>query len=343
MLDRHKSYMQRCFDLARMAGKYVKANPQVGAVIVHDDRIIGEGYHQVYGSAHAEVNAINSVAVHDRHLLTDATIYVSLEPCNHTGKTGPCTQAIIAASIPHVVISCLDPNPQMSGISVSLLMSHGIDVQVGICDKNGNILIRPFVANLESRPYIILKWAQSIDGYIGQQNKKMWLTSEPSSVLTHRWRSEVDGLLVGKNTVLVDDPSLTTRHWVGESPTRILLDTSLEIVSKAAWLSNDLPTIVINQVESRVDGNIQFIKVQNVRNVKEWLPILFDLGIYRLMVEGGGEVMKSFIDQNLWDEVRILTSPKVLYSGIAAPLMSLSSPISTPIGKDLLTIAYRHD
>jgi diaminohydroxyphosphoribosylaminopyrimidine deaminase / 5-amino-6-(5-phosphoribosylamino)uracil reductase len=335
--------MRRCFDLARMAGKHVQSNPQVGAVIVHNGRIIGEGYHEHFGSAHAEVNAIHSVSAEDRRLLTEATIFVSLEPCNHVGKTGPCTNAILDAGIRKVVVSCLDPSPIMAGKSILFLQSKGIDVAVGLSNDDGTTLIKPFIANLQLRPYVVLKWAQSSDGFIGRQGERIQLSGESSSIMTHKWRSKVDGILVGKKTVVTDNPSLTTRQWIGENPLRVVLDTNLHLTQDSMVFSDGFPTLVINEIETSSKGSVRFLKVDNIIDIKAWLQILYHQGIYRLLVEGGAEVLQSFIDAKMWDEARIFTCPSPLMDGIKAPSIVLQSVEHIAIDRDILNIGYRND
>jgi diaminohydroxyphosphoribosylaminopyrimidine deaminase / 5-amino-6-(5-phosphoribosylamino)uracil reductase len=336
-------YMQRCFDLARLAGKFTKSNPQVGAVIVYKNRIIGEGYHHVYGDAHAEVDAIRSVKNIDQQYLSQSTIYVSLEPCNHTGKTGPCTSAILESGIKKVVISTLDPSPTMSGKSVELLMSQGLDVKYGICENEGKALIAPFQVNLKHRPYVILKWAQSADGYIGVEGKEIQISDQTTSILTHRWRSEVDGILVGKNTVLSDDPELNTRNWEGESAIRIVLDSMLEISASANVIKDGRPTIIINHLKNEVVNNVTYLKVDNTKDIDSWLPILYDFGIYKLMVEGGSEVLNTFLAQSMWHEARIIKSKTLLYDGIKAPQIRMSNINTSQFYKDSIEIGYPND
>ncbi len=336
-------YMQRCFDLARMAGKHTKSNPQVGAVIVYNGRIIGEGYHQVYGEAHAEVEAIRSVKNPDKQYLRDATIYVSLEPCNHTGKTGPCTDAILESGIMKVVVSVLDPSPEMSGKSIKLLQSKGVDVRFSICETKGKSLIKPFCTNLNKRPYVILKWAQTADGFIGVKGQEIQISKPTTFMLTHRWRSEIDGILVGKNTVLSDDPKLNARHWVGESPMRIVLDSELEIPASANIYSDGQPTIMINHLKNVVIDNVTYLKVDNTKDINSWLPLLYGMGIYKLMIEGGSEILQAFINQQMWHEARLIKSKVLLQEGIKAPIIHLSNIQSTELYDDLIEIGYPYD
>ena len=225
----HELYMQRCIDLARLAGKNVRSNPNVGSVLVHDGRIIGESYHKAYGEAHAERNAIASVRNEDRELIPDATLYISLEPCNISAKTPPCSELIIDSGIKKIVIGTKDPNPKIAGSSIAFLEQKGIHVTQGILEPQARQLIAPFVSNLNKLPYIILKYAQSTDNYIGKRDMNIWLSNDAMKRKSHIWRTEVDAILVGYNTALTDNPKLTTRLVPGESPLRIILDRDLSL------------------------------------------------------------------------------------------------------------------
>lgn len=304
-------YMQRCISLGLKGGKDVLSNPMVGAVLVHNDRIIGEGYHQKYGGPHAEVNAINNVKDIDKSLIAQSTLYVSLEPCCIFGKTPPCTQKIIDSGIKKVVIGCLDPNPHMNGKSLEILAAHGIEVLISNIGNEAKHLIKKFKANLQKRPYIILKWAQSFDGFLGHKNKQVWLTNELSKTLVHKWRTETDGILIGTNTALIDNPLLTARLFEGPQPKRIVIDRNLQLPSHLNLLSDGLPTIVLNSIKESSFENLTYIKLQDF-SPDQIAQKLFQHGIYSLIVEGGKQVLQNFIDTNCWDEARIFKTKKTL-------------------------------
>jgi len=317
-------YIHRCFQLAKLAGKEVKSNPNVGAVIVHKDRIIGEGYHQKFGEAHAEINALNSVLTSDQHLIKNSTIYVSLEPCCMHRKTPPCSDAIIKSGIKKVVFSSKDPNPDVDGKSISILERNGIEVVAGVEQKQGDDLIKPFVAQLKKRPYIILKWAQSSDGYIGKRGKQVWLSNEYSKQLSHQWRTEIDGILIGHNTALADNPQLNVRLVKGYDPQRIVLTNDIAKLNKTKLYKDSSSTIFISDtIPENLNSINEFLKFSlNKDNIGELLTKLWEKGIHRLMIEGGSKTLNKFIVSELWDESRILRTEKVLNSGIRAPSLT---------------------
>ncbi len=311
MVESESKYILRCIELAKKGGKAVKTNPLVGAVIVYKDNIIGEGYHEKFGSPHAEINAFNSVKIADRQYLSSATLYVSLEPCCTYGKTPPCTQKIIDSGIKKIVVGCLDPNPDVNGKGVEILNSFGISVEMSVLNIEAENLIRKFKANLQRKPYIVLKWAQSFDGYLGHRSKQYWLTNQASKNLVHKWRTEVDAILIGKNTALIDDPQLTTRLYDGENPTRIVLDKHLELPANLKILSDGYKTIILNEVKNEIIGPLQYIKLddfsaQNIANT------LFSNGIYSLILEGGKKVLSHFIDTGIWNEARVFKTTERL-------------------------------
>ncbi len=309
--------MGRAITLAKQAGKAVKSNPQVGCVIMNNGRVIGEGYHQVYGQSHAEVNALNSVT--DKSLIPGSTAYVTLEPCNHAGKTPPCSQRIIDEKIAHVVIGCLDPTPLVDGKGLQYLKANGIKTTLLDLDEC-KALIRPFVTNqLLQRPYIIIKYAQSKDGYIGQLDKQINITSMDTNVLTHMWRGEIDGILIGNNTALIDNPSLTTRHYPGDNPLRIVIDYSHKIPKTSKLLSDGLPTLIINGDKSESSDQVKYLKIPKDKLYTDGMRLLHQRGIYKLMIEGGSKTIQGFVDANVWDEARVITSNRNLNEGVPAP------------------------
>lgn len=312
-------YMQRCLQLASMAEGHTSPNPMVGAVVVHNGRIIGEGYHHKCGEPHAEVNAIASVC--DKSLLSQSTIYVSLEPCSHYGKTPPCCDLIIASGIPRVVVGCLDPFPEVSGRGVKRLRDHGIEVITEVLRDECLWLNRKFMTfHSKGRPYITLKWAQSIDGYIDRERAAHEHPTQFSTPITrawsHRLRATNDAILVGTNTVIADNPSLTTRYWSGNNPLRITIDRNGRIPACAAILDGSTPSLLIGD-NSELQQSIKLY--DKTSTIEAVIQCLKERNIHSLIVEGGSRLLQSFIDSGLWDEARIETSPIMLHSGIAAP------------------------
>jgi len=343
-MDNQELYMQRCFDLARLAGKAVKSNPQVGAVIVHNDTIIGEGYHKKFGGPHAEINALNSVGEADKKLLNESTLLISLEPCCIDRKTPPCTNAIVESGIKKVIFSVKDPNPEVAGKSIKILEDHGITVSHGLLEKEGMKLIKPFKANLEDRPYVILKWAQSSDAYIGKRGKTISISNDYSKIMSHRWRSEVDAILIGYQTALVDDPQLNTRLWDGEDPLRVVLDPKGELPDNLHIYSDERPTLFINDKsngkELLANKEIVAISSENDDFIEQLLLTLYRKGINKLIVEGGTKTLYKFIDKNLWNEARIITNNQPLKSGIKAPYITGIPYGSYQIIDDEITYVY---
>jgi diaminohydroxyphosphoribosylaminopyrimidine deaminase/5-amino-6-(5-phosphoribosylamino)uracil reductase len=306
----------------------------VGSVIVYNNQIIGEGYHEVFGGPHAEVNAIASVAAENKHLLSHSTIYVSLEPCNHVGKTPACSDFIIRNKIPKVVVGCIDPFEKVAGSGIKKLQENGIEVQVGVLEKEClELNKRFFTFHLKQRPYITLKWAQSKDGFLdidrsGNAERKVnWITNQDAKVLVHTWRSEEHGILVGKNTVLKDNPSLTVREVVGKNPIRILLDSKLEAPLDSAIFNNDANTLVINTIKEEVKDHLTFIKMDRM-DISSILTTLFQANIQSVFVEGGAKVLQAFIDANSWDEAHVLTGEICFNKGVSAPTLA-KMPTST--------------
>lgn len=330
------AYLKRCYQIARLGGKATKSNPNVGSVIVAHDRIIGEGFHQYYGGPHAEINALKSVVEGEKHKLPSSTIYVSLEPCNHTGKTGPCTNAIIDSGIKRVVVGAKDPNPLVSGAGIDYLRKHGCEV-IEVEDREAKALIKPFIVHQQLRPYIFLKWAESQEGYMGSQESQIWLTHARTSILTHKWRSEADGILIGSNTAIVDNPSLDTRHYPGVSPVRIILDSQAKAFKSLKETNSK--TIVVNEIIETIESNnTAFVKVDDVHNLEAILSKLFHHGIFYLIVEGGAKVLQSFIDQGYWDEARIIKTQSSIKDGIKAPIVKASLAATYSLASDTIHI-----
>jgi len=344
-----EKYMQRCLDLAALGAGTVSPNPMVGAVIVHDGRIIGEGYHENYGQAHAEVNAVNQVLAQHANaeaLLTNSTIYVSLEPCAHYGKTPPCADLIIKHRISRVVVGCRDPFDQVNGKGIEKLQEAGLEVTTGVLEKECKWLNRRFFTRVQQkRPYVILKWAQTADGFFAPGDRRQfWITGEESRRLVHKWRSEEDAILVGKNTVSVDNPQLNTRDWPGKSPKRVVIDRRLELPQDLNIYDQRAETLVFNEVKTGIEGKIKYIALEDFdRFVPQY--ILFQLylqDIQSVVIEGGAHTLNSFIDANLWDEARVFTGKPILGKGIKAPDIRGKAAESLIIGEDQLQIFYHN-
>ena len=339
--------MRRCLELAALGMGNVSPNPMVGAVIVHEGEIIGEGYHQQYGKAHAEVNAVNRVLTkfdNADELLRSSTIYVSLEPCAHYGKTPPCADLIIKHRIPQVVVGCRDPFDQVNGKGIEKLREAGIEVITGVLEAECKWLNRRFFTRVQQqRPYIILKWAQTEDGFFAPADKsQFWITGEESRRLVHKWRGDEDAILVGKNTVAVDNPQLNTRYWPGKSPKRVVIDRKLELDSELYIYDQSVETLVFNEVKTDIDGKIKYIALEDFeRFVPQY--ILFQLylqDIQSVIIEGGAHTLNSFIEAGLWDEARIFTGKAVLGQGIPAPEITGIEAEDLISGTDRLQILY---
>lgn len=321
-----EKYMYRCLQLACNGKGFTSPNPMVGAVIVHNNMIIGEGFHRCYGEAHAEVNAVHSVK--DKSLLKESTIYVSLEPCSHYGKTPPCSQLIIDSQIPHVVVASLDPYPKVSGRGIKMLQDAGIDVKVGILEHEAKELNREFfTTQVKDRPYIYLKWAQTQDGFIDKVRNENELpqptpiSNDFSRMLVHKKRAEVSAIMIGTNTAVKDNPSLTTRYWYGKNPIRIILDRKGRIPSGYTIFDEKVKTIVFTEREDfRSTENLIFISLRFDEDMLDNIFLkLKEYKINSVMVEGGCELLQSLIDRQLWDEACIETSSVVFNKGIKAP------------------------
>jgi diaminohydroxyphosphoribosylaminopyrimidine deaminase / 5-amino-6-(5-phosphoribosylamino)uracil reductase len=315
--------MMRCLHLAQLGEGRVAPNPMVGAVLVHNDVIIGEGYHQKYGEPHAEVNCMRSVPASQQHLIQDATLYVSLEPCSHFGKTPPCADLIIQHKIPRVVIGCADPFKEVAGRGIQKLKAAGIEISVGILEHECRALNKRFVLFQEQqRPYILLKWAQTTDGSIAGANyKRAAISNTYTNRLVHQWRSQNMSLLVGTNTAFYDDPELTTRLWPGKNPVRLVLDKELRLPASLKLFDGQQPTVVFNYIKHQQHFNLLCHKLERDRSiVHQVVQALYDMKIQSVMIEGGAVLLQSFIDAALWDEALVITNEQLsLPNGIAAP------------------------
>ncbi|KAA3624173.1 MAG: bifunctional diaminohydroxyphosphoribosylaminopyrimidine deaminase/5-amino-6-(5-phosphoribosylamino)uracil reductase RibD [Flavobacterium sp.] len=335
--------MSRCIDLAKKGLGTTYPNPLVGCVIVHNDIIIGEGWHYKAGGPHAEVNALANVA--DPALLPDATLYVNLEPCSHFGKTPPCADLIISRGVKTVVIGSKDPNPKVSGQGIKKLREAGCEVISGVLAEECDTLNKRFFTYHKfKRPYIFLKWAQSDDGYLAPANrskekKPVWITNTYSRQLVHRMRAREMAILVGTTTVLEDDPKLTVRDWEGKSPLRIVLDRSLRIPKEAAVLNAEVPTLVITEATKDSQENIDFVKINFDHYLTEQLcELLYNRGIQSLIVEGGSKTLQTFIDENLWDEALVFQGAEKFHDGVLAPKFTAELISEEKIKDDLLNL-----
>lgn len=316
--------MARCLQLSKAGSGNVAPNPMVGAVLVYENKIIGEGYHQKYGLAHAEVNCIDDVAEENRALINQSTLYVSLEPCSHFGKTPPCTNLIIEKKIPKVVIGCKDIFKEVSGRGIQELKDAGIEVITGVLENECVELNKRFFTFHEKfRPYIILKWAQSMNGKIGATGKeKVLISNDYSSRLVHKWRSEEAAILIGTNTALKDDPLLTTRLWHGKNPVRIIIDKELWLPSTLKVFNGETKTIVYNLLKNSNEETLVHIKLEKENFIDGLIQSLFEMNIQSILVEGGSKTLQSFIDNDLWDEARVIANEElIIENGVASPEM----------------------
>lgn len=323
-------FMRRCLDLARHGLGKVSPNPMVGAVVVHQGKIVGEGYHRKYGEPHAEVNAIASVK--DEALLRDATIYVSLEPCSHYGKTPPCVELILKKHIPRVVVACLDPYPEVAGRGINMLCDGGVEVVTGVLEKEALELNKTYMTSLWlKRPYICLKWAQSLDGFLDRMRSDASLPpvlfSSPLMLQqVHKKRSEVDAIMVGTRTAILDNPSLTVRHWSGKSPVRVVIDRNLTIPEGYHLLNGQTPTLVFTAKEKENVPNTDYIRIDFEGDVlRQVLHHLNERRLQSLLVEGGAFLLTRFLEEELWDELQVETAPVYLGEGVKAPVLKESN------------------
>ncbi len=317
----HETYMRRCLELAEHGRGHVAPNPMVGAVLVHDDKIIGEGFHKKYGEAHAEVNCINSVKEKHRHLIPSSSMYVSLEPCAHYGKTPPCTGLILKDKIPQVIIGCRDSYEEVNGKGIAKLRKAGIEVVVGLLEDDClNLNTRFFTYHKKKRPYIILKWAQSIDGKIAADGKKpVPISCGLTNRLVHRWRTEEASILVGTETALIDDPQLTARLWKGKDPVRLVTDRNLRLPPALKLFDQSIATVVFNTVKHEDAGNLIYYKLDAL-HAGDILTACYKLNLQSVIIEGGTALLQSFIDEKIYDEIRVITNTLLrLPGGFASP------------------------
>ncbi|MCB9197930.1 MAG: bifunctional diaminohydroxyphosphoribosylaminopyrimidine deaminase/5-amino-6-(5-phosphoribosylamino)uracil reductase RibD [Flavobacteriales bacterium] len=339
--------MKRCLELAELGRRNAFPNPMVGAVLVYQDRIIGEGFHQQYGGSHAEVNAIRSVKDSDKALISQSTLYVSLEPCSHHGKTPPCSNLIIENRIPIVYVACVDSFSEVSGRGIEKLKEAGVIVELGLLEIEARELNKRFFTFHEKkRPYVILKWAETADGFMdkirgNEQHGINWITTPETQQLTHQWRSEEMGILIGKNTVINDNPSLTVRASNGSDPIRLIISKSLnELPQESNVLDGQVETIIFNGESNQQTDSLYFVKIDFEENVLEQImEYLFKKEIQSIIVEGGKATMERFIEQGLWDEARVLKSTQVTFEhGIKAPCLKGFASKQFTFGSDSINI-----
>ncbi|MBW6484365.1 MAG: bifunctional diaminohydroxyphosphoribosylaminopyrimidine deaminase/5-amino-6-(5-phosphoribosylamino)uracil reductase RibD [Vicingaceae bacterium] len=361
-------YMFRCLELAKNGLGNVAPNPMVGCVVVYENKIIGEGYHQQFGEAHAEVNAIN--AVKNKELLSQSTLYVNLEPCAHFGKTPPCADLIIKNNIKKVVIGCLDTYSEVAGKGIERLKNAGVEVVVGVLERESlELNKRFFTFHNKKRPYIILKWAETKDGFIdvlrhceersNLQKKQTdcfvllhstrndvnnWITSPLSKKLVHKWRSEEVAIMVGTNTALNDNPQLNVREWTGKNPIRIVLDLKLRLPKGLHLFDKTISTLVFNYKDDKTEKNLEYIKLDASKNlISQCLEKLYDRNIQSVIIEGGTMLLQSFITENVWDEARVFIGNKYFEKGLKAPNMKLRPSFTEKISDDVLLIFENND
>jgi diaminohydroxyphosphoribosylaminopyrimidine deaminase/5-amino-6-(5-phosphoribosylamino)uracil reductase len=347
-VNTQEKYISRCIQLAKNGLGTTYPNPMVGSVIVCEGEIIGEGWHRKAGEPHAEVNAVNSVK--DKSLLKKATIYVSLEPCSHFGKTPPCCDLILASGIPNVVIGTVDPNIQVAGKGIKKLIEAGLQVTVGILEEECYQLNKRFFTfHNKKRPYVILKWAQSQDGLLApiekEEKKPVWITNQYSRQIVHKWRAEEQAILVGTQTAIDDNPRLDVRDWTGNNPTRIVFDANNRIPKDSHLFDNQLKTIVICKNSDAISiENCIFERIDFNNNVAlQILNILYEHQIQSVIIEGGLRTLQTFIDSGLWDEARIFTGTSIIHEGVQAPKILLKESTKQWINSDALLITRNHD
>ncbi|MFT7056675.1 MAG: diaminohydroxyphosphoribosylaminopyrimidine deaminase [Roseivirga sp.] len=329
--------MRRALQLAEQGRGHVSPNPMVGCVIVHNDQIIGEGYHQEYGKAHAEVNAIKSV-LRDG-LLPESTCYVSLEPCAHFGRTPPCADLLVEKNIKRVVIGAMDANPLVGGKGVEILRQAGMEVTTGVLEKEAKELnVRFFTVMEKKRPYVILKWAQTADGFVARKNfDSKWISGEQSRILVHQWRAEEDAILIGTNTAIYDDPQLNVRDWAGKSPLRLVIDKALRLPATLHLLDRSIPTIVYNLQQTEERENLTLVKLPDDNFLEALLSDLYQRKVQSLFVEGGSQLLQSFLKAGLWDEARVFENEINFDEGIEAPKVNVGYSQRQYLKEDLLT------
>lgn len=346
-MNTQEAYMLRCIQLAKQGFGNVAPNPLVGSVIVYEQNIIGEGYHQQYGQAHAEVNAVN--AVENKELLSKSTLYVNLEPCSHYGKTPPCTDLIIKYRIPNVVIGSLDFNSIVNGRGIEKLVKAGINVTVGVLEEECKELNKRFFTfHQKKRPYIILKWAQTADEFIdakrhsGSAEKALQISNAESRKLLHQWRSEEQAIMVGTNTALLDNPQLTVREYKGRNPLRICIDKWLRIPEQYYLFDRSTPTLIFTAIEKNSEINLEFVKINfELPVIPQIMNELFIRNVQSIIIEGGEQLLTAFIESGIWDEARVFIADKIIGKGVKAPQLKIVPKSEENINGDRLLVFIR--
>jgi diaminohydroxyphosphoribosylaminopyrimidine deaminase/5-amino-6-(5-phosphoribosylamino)uracil reductase len=340
-------FIIRCIELAKNGETTTSPNPMVGCVIVHDSQIIGEGWHYKSGQPHAEVHAIRSVK--NKELLRESTLYVSLEPCAHVGKTPPCASLIIENKIPRVVVACLDPNPQVSGRGVGLLREAGVAVEVGILEAEATFLNRKFItSHIKHRPYITLKWAQTADGFFDKargagETDQLAISGPESKVFVHKLRATYDAILIGSQTALNDNPSLTTREFAGRNPIRLVLDRHHKLPETLNIFLDGQPTWRFTTVGKAEDGIVKTVVLAETNFLQGVLDFAHTHGIQSILVEGGATILNAFFTAGLWDEAIVITSPTKIENGLSAPALQNLSTAKATLGRDSISRYQNHD
>ena len=348
LMCNNKKYINRCLELAKNGLGNVAPNPMVGCVITHNNKIIGEGYHEKYGGVHAEVNAIESVK--DKSLLLESTLYVNLEPCSHYGKTPPCSDLIITNNIPKVIIGSKDPFVEVAGKGIEKLQNAGIEVIVDVLkDECLKLNKRFFTFQNKKRPYIILKWAETVDGFFDSIRHKNedaqinWITDSKTKALVHKWRSEEMAIMVGSNTAVNDNPKLDVREWTGKNPLRILLDSELKTPRDYNIFDDSTPTLIFTSKKIKSTKNTEFASLNSDKNIlNQIIDTLYEKQIQSVLIEGGKTLLEIFIERQLWDEARVLVGNKTFSEGLKAPVLNINPASVEQLKNDKLMIFERN-
>ncbi|MBC6110426.1 bifunctional diaminohydroxyphosphoribosylaminopyrimidine deaminase/5-amino-6-(5-phosphoribosylamino)uracil reductase RibD [Pedobacter fastidiosus] len=346
----HEFYIKRCLELALLGIGNVNPNPMVGCVIVLNDKIIGEGYHQKYGEAHAEPNAVKNVfdlfGNDAGNLLKSATAYVNLEPCAHFGKTPPCADLFVKHRLKKVVIGNRDPFSSVDGKGIEKLKNAGIEVESGILDEECKYFNRRFFTRIQKqRPFIILKWAETANGYFATTDgHQKWISGALAKRLAHQWRTEEDAILIGKQTAVMDNPQLTSREWPGKNPVRLVIDKNLQVPNDNHIFNTEAKTIIFNEVKTDVIGNIHYIQMEDMHFylAQKIAFQLYLMDVQSVIIEGGANILNQFLEANLWDEARIFTAPNSWESGLRSPIIKAQLQEQIQIGPDKLSIYINH-
>lgn len=335
-------YMQRALDLATKGRGATSPNPMVGCVIVHNEKIIGEGWHRQYGEGHAEVNAVASVA--DKTLLSQSTCYVTLEPCSHYGKTPPCADMLVSHCVKRVVVAVKDSNPLVGGKGISRMKNAGIQVDYGVLEEETRELNARFFTSIEKhRPYILLKWAQTTDGYVARKNfDSKWISGKASRQLVHQWRADEDAIMVGTNTAHYDDPKLNVRGVSGSDPLRVVIDRELRLDKGLQLFDGSQATVCYNSRKSESHKNLDYVKLPEENFLEQLFADLHKRKVQSVLVEGGATLLKTLIDKGLWDEARVFQSETLFGEGIAAPVLPMFPIEISEIENDQLSVYRNH-